>query len=195
MVNSNADFLDRDELESFQFKDLGKDVLIHRSVVLVRCEAISLGDHVRIDPFCVLSSGEAITLERNVHIASHCTLSGSAAIRLGAFSGLSQGVRIFSASDDYSGQSMTNPTVPQQFRNVKKAPVIVGRHAIIGSGCVILPGSIIEEGAAVGAQALVKGRLSSWTIYGGVPARSLRRRSEAILEFEARYLAQLQSKT
>ena len=164
MVNYNAEFLDRDELESFQFKDLGKDVLIHRSVVLVRCEAISLGDHVRIDPFCVLSSGEAITLERNVHIASHCTLSGSAAIRLGAFSGLSQGVRIFSASDDYSGQSMTNPTVPQQFRNVKKAPVIVGRHAIIGSGCVILPGSIIEEGAAVGAQALVKGRLSSWTI-------------------------------
>lgn len=190
MVNYNADFLDRSELEALGFNALGKSVLIHRSAVLIRCEAIRIGTNVRIDPFCILSADEGLSIGNNVHIASHCSLTGKATIQLEDFSGLSQGVRIFSASDDYSGNSLTNPTVPSKFRNLEVSPVKIGRHAIVGSGTVILPGSIIEDGVAVGATALVKGRLKAWTIYVGAPARPLRERSKVMLERADEFLGQ-----
>lgn len=51
---------------------------------------------------------------------------------------------------------MTNPMVPVEFTNVTHADVNIGRHVIIGSGSVVLPGVTIGEGAAVGALSLVK---------------------------------------
>ena len=50
---------------------------------------------------------------------------------------------------------MTNPTVPDQFKTEIKSPVTIGRHTIIGSGAVVLPGVHIPEGCAVGALSLV----------------------------------------
>ena len=40
-------------------------------------------------------------------------------IEIQSFAGLSQGVKIYSASDDFSGKYMTNPTVNKKFTNVK----------------------------------------------------------------------------
>ena len=71
------------------------------------------------------------------------------------FSGLSSRITIYSSNDDYSGNNMTNPSIPTEFTNVTHADVIIKKHAIIGSGSVILPGVTIEEGAAVGALSLV----------------------------------------
>ena len=103
---------------------------------------------------------------------------------MGDFSGLSQGVRIYSGTDDYSGQALTNPTVPHQYLNVHIAPVRLGRHVIIGSGSVILPGVTIGEGSAVGALSLVTKSLDDWGIYSGVPVKRLKSRSRKLLELE-----------
>lgn len=187
MVNYNTGFLERQEIEALGFKELGENVLIHRSSVLIRCDGISIGDNVRIDPFCILSAGDGIIIGSHVHIASHCSLTGKAIIQLEDFSGLSQGVRIFSASDDYSGNFLTNPTVPEKFRRLQAAPVKIGRHVIVGSGTVILPDSILDEGVAVGAMALIKGHLQAWTIYAGTPARPLRERSKVMLDRESEF--------
>lgn len=116
-------------------------------------------------------------------------MSGSAVIDLGDFCGLSKGVKVFSTSDDFAGPYLTGPTVPPAFCNVEGAPVFVGRHAVIGSGTVVLPGSIVGEGATVGAMGLVKSRLPDWTVCAGIPARPLRSRSREVLEREADYLA------
>jgi acetyltransferase-like isoleucine patch superfamily enzyme len=43
----------------------------------------------------------------------------------------------------------------------------------VGAHSVVLPGVRLAEGAAVGALSLVKGSLEPWSVYGGVPARSL----------------------
>jgi acetyltransferase-like isoleucine patch superfamily enzyme len=99
-------------------------------------------------------------------------------------------VRIYTRGDDYSGQSLTNPTVPGKYLKIHAGSVQLGRHVIVGSGVVILPGVVIGEGAAVGALSLVKSSLSPWGIYGGVPARRLRDRSRELLDLEERLLAE-----
>lgn len=189
MANLNSEFLKQKELETLGFAELGQGVSIHRSVVLVNCSGISLGDFVRIDAFSVISAGNGVQIGRNVHVGAHCILTGASAIALGDFSGLSHGVKIYSSSDDYSGTAMTNPTVPKEYRQTHDADVCVGRHAIIGSGSVILPGCGIGEGAAVGALSLVNRALDAWSIYAGAPARRVGPRDRNVLELEARFLS------
>lgn len=84
---------------------------------------------------------------------------------------------------------MTNPTVPSQFTGVTHADVFLGRHVIVGSGSVILPGVTIEEGAAIGALTLVNKNCEAFGIYMGNPARRISERKRDLLELEKQYLS------
>jgi galactoside O-acetyltransferase len=148
---------------------------------------MAIGDNVRIDDFCVLSG--AITLGSHIHIAAYCALFGTAGITMADFAGLSSRVSIYSMSEDYSGQSLTNPTIPEKFRRLDSAPVSIGRHAIVGSGSIILPGAAIGDGVAIGALSLVRGQLEPWSVYTGVPARRAKERSQGLLDHEVEFLS------
>ncbi|TGS72469.1 acyltransferase, partial [Mesorhizobium sp. M8A.F.Ca.ET.181.01.1.1] len=102
-------------------------------------------------------------------VGGMCFLAGGGGIQMEDFSGLSQGVRVYSTSDDYSGAALTNPTVPREYLNMKIAPVRLGRHVIVGSGSVILPGCVLGEGVSVGAMSLVTKNLEPWGVYFGSP--------------------------
>ena len=95
---------------------------------------------------------------------------------------------IYSSSDDYSGETMTNPMIPDEFKTVDYRPVAIGRHAIIGCGSVILPGVKIGEGCAVGALSLVKEDCENFAIYAGVPACKKGVRRQGLLQFEKRFM-------
>lgn len=179
------------ELDFLGFNSIGKNVQISRKASIYNAKYINIGDNVRIDDFCVLSSGESgIFIGRNVHIACFCSLIGKEKIILDDFSGLSSRVAIYSSSDDYSGRTMTNPTLPSEFCSVDSRPVFIGRHAIIGAGSIILPGSSIEEGVAIGALCVVKGNCKPWNIYAGTPLRVVKPREKRILTLEQQYLSQ-----
>src|SRR5881628_2781552 len=144
-------FYSQDELAGLGLAAVGEDVRLSRHATLYGAAFISLGDHARIDDFCVLSAGAPLRIGRNVHVAAYCGLFGAAGLELDDFSGLSSRVSIYTASEDYSGASLTNPTVPDVYRRVDDGPVRLGRHAIVGAGAVIMPGVQVGDGAAVGA--------------------------------------------
>ncbi|WP_133501209.1 acyltransferase [Cognatilysobacter terrigena] len=178
-------FLAPDELERIGFAAYGREVRISRLASFHGAQRIVLGDHVRIDDFCLLSAGTGgIEIGRHVHVAAYTSLIGRGRMRLGDFANLSSRVSIYSSSDDYSGYAMTNPTVPEALTAVKHADVEIGRHVIVGCGSVVLPGAVLEEGAAVAALSLVRGRCEAFGIYGGAPARRLKARSRRLLELE-----------
>lgn len=179
-------FLSKEELDSLGLRCCGRNAKISRHANLYAPHLLSIGDHSRIDDFCILS-GE-ITLGACVHVAPQCLLFGARSIVLEDFSGLSSRVAIYTESDDYvAGTSLTNPTVPSAFRRIVDAgPVKLGRHAIVGCGAVLLPGSTLGEGTAIGALAVVRGELDAWSVYAGNPAiKAGRRRSRTILRMEA----------
>lgn len=178
------------KLRELGFRSVGENVQIDRSCTIIGKEYISIGSNVRIDGYStIIASSVGVQIGSYVHIGSHCTLAGGAGITMRDFCGLSQGVRIFSKSDDYSGNHLTNPTVPAHLTNVKSGMVTLGRHVIIGSGAVILPSVNIGDGAAVGALSLVTKNLTGWTIYTGVPAKRIRNRSQKLLTLESELLA------
>lgn len=176
------------QIEEMGFPSVGKNVMLSDKASYYNCQNIRLGDSVRIDDFCVLSAGrDGIEIGSHIHIAVYCSLIGRAKIRLDDFCNLSSRVSIYSSTDDFSGAAMTNPTVPAEFTNVQYADVKIGRHVIIGSGSVVLPGVTLEEGVAVGALSLVKGDCSAFGIYSGVPAKKVGERRRDLLEFERNF--------
>ncbi|HJV35056.1 acyltransferase [Geomonas sp.] len=177
-----------EELAGFGFKSVGSNVQIAKTCTIVGLPNISIGNNVRIDDFCtILAAGGALSIGSFVHIGGYCYLSAGAGITLEDFCGLSQGVRIYSKTDDYSGNSMTNPTVPEKFTSVIEGRVLLQRHVIIGSGAVVLPRVTIGEGSAVGALSLVTKPLQPWGVFFGTPAKRLKRRSKRILELESQF--------
>ncbi len=79
---------------------------------------------------------------------------------------------------------MTNPMIPEQLTNVRHADVILNEHVIIGSGSIILPGSILRRGVAIGALSLVNCEIPEYEIYAGVPAKFIKERSKRINAIE-----------
>lgn len=186
-MSNKTSFYDQSDLENLGFKFIGKNVKISRKCSIYGAERQTIGDHVRIDDFCLLSG--ALHIGRHVHIAAYCGLFGGAGIFLDDFSGLSSRVSIYSESDDYSGEAMTNPTIPMEFRKVQSDRVSVGRHVIVGAGAVILPGVSLGDGVAVGALSLVTKDLAAWGIFTGNPARYIKDRKHDLLTYEAKLLS------
>lgn len=178
-------------LEGMGFAALGSDVRISDRASLYGTSRIALGDHVRIDDFCVISAGEGgVSIGQHVHIAVYSSLIGAGRITLDDFCNISSRVAIYSSSDDFSGATMTNPTVPDRYKNVHHADVRIGRHVIIGSGSVILPGVTLGDGVAVGALSLVKVSCEAFGVYAGNPLRRVSERSRDLLVLERALLAE-----
>lgn len=177
--------LTREAIEAMGFATIGKNVFISDKASFYGIERIAIGDNVRIDDFCVLSAGHGgIKIGSYVHIAVYSSLIGAEKIRLGDFCGVSSRVSIYSSNDDYSGATLTNPTVPGEFTGVTHAPVTLGKHVIIGTGSVVLPGVTLEEGVAVGALSLVNKRCEAFGVYSGNPARRIKERKRDLLAME-----------
>jgi len=180
-------FFPRDILEGMGFKYLGNNVKISDRASFYETEKISIGDNSRIDDFCVVSG--SITIGNNVHIAVFCNLAGGEkGIVMEDFSGLAYNVNVFTQSDDYTGRSMTNPTVPSKYKNEAKSRILIGRHVIVGAGSIIFPGVTLGEGCAIGAMSLVMKDTLAWKIYHGIPAKIAKDREKRLLEFEKEFL-------
>lgn len=122
--------LDSDVVRKMGFASVGRNVQVSDRATFYGIERIKIGNNVRIDDFCVLSAGEGgIEIGDFVHIAVFSSLIGKGHINLADFCNISSRVSIYSSSDDYSGCTLTNPTVPEEFKNVESAPVYIGKHA------------------------------------------------------------------
>lgn len=175
-----------DELRLMGFKSLGRNVKISSKASIYDCDRIAIGDHSRIDDFCVVSGN--ITIGRHVHITPMCLLAGGEpGLVIEDFCACAYGVKIFTQSDDYSGHTMTNSTVPKQYKDETMAAVRIGRHSILGAGATVLPGVMLAEGTAVGAMALVLASTAPWGVYAGVPAERIKERSRELLALEAQF--------
>jgi len=164
-------------------------VRIHESCVLIDCENISIGENVRLDPFCILTVRSHLTIGSHVHISGHVAIVGVAAVSIGDFAALSHGVKLLTASDDFDGAGIGGPMVPEIHRQVTIGPIAIGRHAIVGTNAVILPGVTVGEGATIGALSLAKDDIEAWTVNAGAPARAIGTRPrEAVLAAERTFV-------
>ena len=180
-------YLNKQELLNLGFKHLGENVLISDKAAIYNANVIEIGDNTRVDDFCILSG--KISIGSYCHITPMCLIAGGElGVFLSDFCTLAYGVKIFSQSDDYSGDTLVNSLIPKKFKNATFAAVFLEKHVVIGAGATILPGVTLAEGTSIGAMSLVMENTLPWKIYIGIPAKILKDRSNKLLELEKQFL-------
>ena len=172
---------------------MGGGVHISRKASIYGAQNISIGDHVRIDDFCILSG--KIEIGNYVHIAAYAALfGGDAGIFIEDFAGVSSRVNVYAASDDYTGEAMSNPTIPDEYKKVTSAPVHIRKHVLVGCTSVIMPGVDLKEGSSFGSFSFISHDPEPWSMNVGIPAHKTKDRSKNLLELEKRFLAEQDKK-
>lgn len=182
-----SSFYSETELMEMGFKHIGKNVKISRKTSIYDISNISIDDYSRVDDFALLSG--KITIGKHVHIAAYTALfAGKAGIEVEDFCGISAHSCVYAVSDDYTGQALTNPTIPDKYKMVTEKRVIFKKHALVGAGSVVLPGVTVGEGASFGSMSLITKDAEPWMMYVGAPAKELRSRERVPLQLESKLL-------
>lgn len=183
-MKTKTSFYSEDELRTIGFKSLGHEVYVSKKCSIYSPENISIGSYVRIDDFCILSG--SISIGSYVHIAAYSALYGGDGdgILICDFVTLSSRNVIYSATDDYYGNGLSNPLFPDKYRNIYEKKVVLEKHSLIGTGCTILPGAHILEGTSVGAMSMIKKEIGPWGVYAGNPPRKIGDRKRELLSLE-----------
>ena len=185
MMYLGGRFLTGNDLKELKFRRIGDNVRIHERASIYGTENISIGSNVRIDDFTVIVAANGyMEIGSYVQICTHCFFGCNGGIVLEDFAVVSPGTKIFSASDDYSGERLTGMGVPSEYRGGITGKVTISKHVIIGANCVILPNCRIGQGCSVGALSLVNKDLDPWGIYIGVPSRRIKDRKKDLLLLE-----------
>lgn len=179
-------YYNEEDLKAIGLKKIGHNVRIAKNCTILGLENIEIGNNVRIDGYTsIIAVGKGyVRIGSFIHIGGYGLLSAGEGIELNDFCNLSQGVRLYTRSDDYSGNVLTNPMIPEEYSSVIIGSIKLNKHVILGSGSIVLPGVTISEGCAIGALTLVKSDLAPWGIYAGVPAKRIKNRSDKLLQFE-----------
>jgi galactoside O-acetyltransferase len=185
-------FYSSDELKEIGFASIGENVLISKKTSIYSPQEISIGNNVRIDDFCILSG--KITLNNYIHIAAYVALfAGGAGIEIHDFSGISSKSTVYAVTDDYSGSALTNPTIPDKYRFVQNAKVLIKKHVLIGASCLVLPGVTLEEGSAFGAMTLIHKDSKPWSMNVGIPFKKVKDRLKDIIVLEEEFRKEVKS--
>ena len=148
---------------------------------IVGLELIDFGHNIIIDDFVLLYATAPMKIGNYVHIGCFTSITGGEKFTMGDFSGISQGRRILTGTEDFLDWGFGNPTIPEEFRNVSRKPVHIGRFAVIGANSVVCPGVTIGEGVTVAANSVVTRNLEPWSVYAG-NRRIHARDKEAVLK-------------
>lgn len=176
-------FYNQKELLEIGFKELGTNVKISRKTSIYDPQKMRIGNNVRIDDYCVISG--RVELKNYIHLATGVVMEGgNEGIFMDDFSALAYKTIVITGTDDYTGQALTNPTVPYEMRKMARKEVRIGRHVVVGGGSFIMPGVNIADGCSVGGMSFVTKSTEPWFVYFGIPAKKLKARSKKLLELE-----------
>jgi acetyltransferase-like isoleucine patch superfamily enzyme len=146
-----VDFFSRDELLALGFAEVGEDTRVSRRAIFY-ASAGRIGDRVRVDDMAIFTGH--VELGDDVHISPFCFLGGTGGkIVMGARSGISTHVSIFTKSDDYRANA-------DEHAAKVTGDVSIGDNTIFGAQCVILPGSTVGANCRIGVGCVVTGEVA-----------------------------------
>lgn len=148
------------------FSIVGPITLINRN--------IKLGKNVTIYPNCMFFGDGLIEIGDNVDIRTG-TIVYSSTIGGGAKIGANSMIAAQCYIIDTDHGIKSGELISKQKNTV--SPVVIGEGVWIAAGAKILKGSVIRDGAVIGAQGVVKGEIPENAIAVGVPAKAIKYRS------------------
>lgn len=134
-----------------------------------------LEDHCQLFDQVFIDAGERFRLGKYSTLTWQVLIEGGAKTDIGHRVFLGPGTKVLTSTYEFDGYYSIEH-LPGDAGVISYGDVTIEDDAYIGANCTILPGTIIHEGAFVGANSLVKGELEPWTVYVGTPCKPIRKR-------------------
>ena len=129
---------------------VGENVYIAKQCVLKNLKYFKCGVNLSIHEFCYIDAAGGIEIGDNVSIAHNCSL----------------------VSFEHTWEKLETPI---KYNPTKLNSIKIGNDVWLGCGIRVLAGTVIEDRVIVAAGAVVKGTLESGYLYGGIPAKKLKK--------------------
>lgn len=131
----------------------------------------SIRDYSIIDSFgSIKKESGVLNIGNNVGISENCFFAIRGNLIIGDDVIIGPGVKIFTENHSFE----LNETKFRCQNEIRK-DVIIGNNVWIGSNVTILPGVKIEDNVVIAASSVVNIDLLSGSLYGGVPAKLLKK--------------------
>lgn len=143
-------------------------------------KSVSLGKKIMIPEFCHFSGkvdiGDNTTLGVHNFVLGHITIGKYC--QIGAYVAIHGTNHPINYPTTYINKNLFNGNL-KQLKTEKK--VVIGNDVWIGHGVIILAGVTVGDGAIIAAGSVVTKNVEPYSIYGGNPAKLIRKRfSETI---------------
>lgn len=130
---------------------------------------LTTGANCRVDAFAVITG--RVALGDKCHVGTGASILGGEGVEIGDETSVSPGARIFTATFDRETGHRANPQLGDGMV-ATRAPVKIGARCIVGTGSIVLPGTVMDDDVLIGALSLVKGHLTAG-MYAGSPLRKI----------------------
>jgi acetyltransferase-like isoleucine patch superfamily enzyme len=128
------------------------------------------GDVVYIGPFVCIDDIRMVSVGSNVSIHRHCVLLGSGGIEIGNNVSIAHSTSIVSTEHSWGDAAK-----PIKYNPIKRCAVKIGDDVWVGCGVRILSGNMIGGRSVIAAGAVVTSDCQPGGVYGGVPARLIKK--------------------
>ncbi len=158
-------------------KYCGEGVRIYPLVKLINGQNAEIDDCARLFDFTFIDAGAGLKVGKYSSITWYVLIEGGGKTSIGDRAFVGPGTKILTSTYALNGY-YTTELLPEGCQKIEYGDVIIEDDAYIGANATIFPGSIIRQGAVVGANAFVKGELEPWTIYVGSPCKPIGKREK-----------------
>lgn len=141
----------------------------HQLSIGAKC-VLEHGIHFKFDG--IWSQGPSIVIEDEVFIGFGCEFNSNCGILISKYANIASGCKFI----DHDHGTVAGLLIGPQ-PSIKEK-IIIGKDAWLGCNVVVLKGVTISEGAVVAAGAVVTKSIPANQIWGGVPAKYIKTRSE-----------------
>lgn len=158
-----------------QFASYGSHVVIEPGVLIFHPENISLGDGVYVGHNTILKGYHWNTMQigAGTWIGQQCFFHSAGGITIGEDVGIGPGVKILTSTHDIT--ELDRPII--QASHLITKPVTIKEWSDIGVNAIIMPGVTIGRGAQIGAGAVVTKDVPDFEVWGGIPAKLIKKRT------------------
>ncbi|WP_458388992.1 acyltransferase [Sphingomonas sp. F9_3S_D5_B_2] len=139
------------------------------TVKVVKGGSLKIGASTAIQSNCEIVAEGRLNIGPRAFIGSGCNIVAADSITIGSDALIAEGVTIRDQDHRIDGLGVFNQ------QGMVCSAVRIGANVWIGAKATVLRGSTIGDNCVVAAHALVKGRVESGTVVGGIPARLIGR--------------------
>ncbi len=148
---------------STKAKKWGGNIIIDEDVVFENIQNYEIDEFVMIDKKVAIGC-DSLKIGKGVHIAMGVIIAKGGSVVMEDYSSVSYGSILVAATDTaINGHRTSGPMVPNEHRNVISGKIVLKKDSWVTTNVVVLPYTVLEEGAVSYPGSVISRRLKAWT--------------------------------